>query len=178
MPILPELFSGVHMKKIADTIDKVSEYIGKAISIFSVLVVVIILYEVVMRYGFDAPTSWASETSVGLCAFLYVLGGAWTLAQDKHVKVELLYDRGTRKTKALLDIITFPFFLLYIGMMSWSSMIYALESIKLGETSGTPWNPPIYPLKIALALGFILLLIQGLVGLYRNVVVLAGGEKL
>ena len=112
------------------------------------------------------------------CALVYVIGGAWTLYEKKHVKIDLVYSRLTYKNRVLMDLITFFFFALYIGMLTWASFIYAEESVKLRETSGSPWDPPIYPIKIALFLGVLLLLLQGISKFIKDLYFLIKGKEL
>jgi TRAP-type mannitol/chloroaromatic compound transport system permease small subunit len=156
------------MKSVLSIIDWISMWSGKATSWFTIVVIFIVTYEIVMRYVFHRPTIWASEGMIFLCAILYVIGGAWTLLEKKHVKIDFVYERFSPRQRAILDIITFFFFALYMGMMLWATSKYAWESIQLAERSGSPWNPPVYPIKLALAVGVLLILLQGIANLIRD----------
>jgi TRAP-type mannitol/chloroaromatic compound transport system permease small subunit len=156
------------MGRLLSMVDWISKWAGKATSWFTIIVVFIVIYEIVMRYIFHRPTIWASEAMIYLCAILYVIGGAWTLLEKRHVKIDFVYNRFSPRKRAVLDVFTFFFFALYMGMMLWATSKYAWESIQLGEGSGSPWNPPVYPLKIALAAGVFLILLQGIASFIRD----------
>ena len=111
------------------------------------------------------------------CAILYVLGGAWGSKDKSHVKIDFLYEKLSTRGKAIIDSITFIFFLSYMTMMAWATSKYALDSVKYLETSGSAWNPPIYPIKIALAIGVILILSQGIVDFIKNLTVIIKGSS-
>lgn len=157
------------MKKFLTAISRVSTLAGKLTSWLTIAVIGIVSYEVVMRYVFLAPTRWASETMGFCCGLIYVLGGAWVLLENRHVKVEFIYEKLSPRQRAALDAITFLFFALYIGIMLWATGRFARESIELLEGSGSPWNPPVYPIKTALVTGVFLVLLQGSAKLIRDI---------
>lgn len=142
------------------------------------IVVFVIVYEVIARYVFKAPTQWANEAMGMGCALVYVMAGAWALQSDKHMKLELIYNRLTDRGKAGMDVATFGFFVLYIVMLLWSASNYSWESILLLETSSSGWNPPVYPIKSALAIGTALVLLQGTAKFIRDMHFLIKGEKI
>ncbi len=156
------------MKKLLATIDGLSIWTGKTASWLILFIVGSVVYEVLMRYVLNLPTRWVSESMVLGCGFIYVLGAAWALQDNRHVKIDFLYDRLSKRGRAILDCLTFPFFVLYLGFFAWAAGKYAWRSVLLRETSGSAWDPPIYPLKVALALGVALLLLQGLAKLLRD----------
>ena len=165
------------MRLLLTAIDLIVAWTGKLFSIFTLLAVVVVVYEVVMRYVFRAPTLWASESLVFACGLLYVMGGAWTSQAGRHVKIELVYGRLSHRGQAIADCVSFLFFALYLVMLLWASYRYAWDSLELRESSGSPWNPPVYPIKIALVAGVFLLLLQGLAKLARDLHFAIRGES-
>ena len=156
------------MKRFLTIIDRIVVLSGKTCSVLTLLVALAIVYEIVLRYLFNRPTPWVSESSAFGCAVVYVIGGAWTSHAGRHVRIELLYGRFSARGQAIADLIGFVFFALYMGMMLWASVRYAWESVELRETAGTLWDPPVYPIKIALVLGIVLLLMQGVAKFIRD----------
>lgn len=150
------------MRALLRAIDFTSEWSGKIFSFLWIVTVLVISYEVILRYVFDAPTRWGHESMIFLCAIVYMMGGAYTLYHRKHVSIDLLYNRCSPRGRAILDLITFPIFCLFIGILLWAGAGRAWEAIMLGETSGSPWNPPIYPILLMIPLGAFLMLLQGL----------------
>jgi len=168
----------IMLKKLVLTIDSISVKAGKVFSYLLIVVVFSIAYEIVARYFFNSPTQWASEAMVMGCALFYVIGGAWALYNDRHIKMELLYGKLSNKNKAAVDIITSAFFFLYLGMFLYASIKFSWESILYHETSGSAWNPPIYPIKIAITIGTILLILQGIANFIRNLYFFIKGKKI
>jgi TRAP-type mannitol/chloroaromatic compound transport system permease small subunit len=166
------------MKKLLSTIDTVSIFAGKAVSWLSVVIIAAVIYEIVMRYVFNLPTLWASEIMVFGCGLIYVLGAAWALQEHRHVKIDLIYSRLSKRQRAVIDSITFSFFSLYLGVLLWAAAKYANRSIGLLETSGSAWDPPVYPIKAALVVGIVLLLMQGTAKFIRDLHMAVKGKEL
>ncbi len=156
------------MKNLLTVIDAISEFSGKISSAFPAIVVVAIMYEISMRYILKLPTLWASEVIVYGSGLTYVLGAAWALKEGRHVKIDLIYDRLSPRQRALMDSFTYLFFVLYLAVLIWASYKFAYKSAMLGETSGSAWDPIVYPIKAAIPLGALLLLLQGTAKFIRD----------
>jgi TRAP-type mannitol/chloroaromatic compound transport system permease small subunit len=156
------------MKKVLAFIDALSIWTGKASSWLVFVVSILICYEVTSRFVFRHATLWVTESVVFGCGLSYVLGAAWTLKENRHVKIDMIYDRLSPRQRSIMDSITFVFFATYLGFLLWSSSIYAWRSLLVRETSGSAWDPPIYPIKIALVFSIALLLLQGLAKFIRD----------
>lgn len=166
------------MRKILSLIDATSTWIGKAVSLLSLGVAFIISYEIFMREVMVKPTVWVAEATVFGCALLYLLGGAWTIRQDGHVRVDMLYQGLSRRGRAIIDCVTYFAFLLYITVMIWASWQYMEQSIAVRETTMSPWNPVIWPFKIALVMALLLLLLQQTAKFVRDLYYLVKGREL
>jgi TRAP-type mannitol/chloroaromatic compound transport system permease small subunit len=164
------------MRRILSVVDLVSTWVGKVVSVLTLFVALAIVYEILMRYAFSKPTVWASESTVFACGLVYLLGGAWTLLEDKHVRIDMLYSKVSPRGRAALDCFTYLFFAIYIAVMLHATAIYAYESVALRETTMTPWDPPIYPMKVAMAVALALLLMQGTARFIRNLYFLIAGK--
>jgi TRAP-type mannitol/chloroaromatic compound transport system permease small subunit len=166
------------MKKLLSFIDALSTFVGKAGSWLILLVVGFIVYEIVMRYVFHLPTLWVSESMVFGCGLTYVLGAAWALKENRHVKIDLIYGRLTTRQRAVIDSITYVFFALYMGVFLWAASKYTWQSVLVRETTSSAWDPPVYPIKIALVVGVALLLLQGTAKFIRDLHYAIKGTKL
>jgi TRAP-type mannitol/chloroaromatic compound transport system permease small subunit len=166
------------MKRFLAFVDGSSTWIGKAVSILGLFVAVVIVYEIVMRTFLKRPTVWASESTVFACGLIYLLGGAWTFLEDKHVRIDMLYNKLSPPKKALLDCITYIPFSLYILVMLQATWVYMAESIQLRESTTSAWDPPIYPMKIAMTASLILLFLQGTARVIRNFYFAVKGKPL
>lgn len=166
------------MKAFLSVIDRISDWSGKIFSFLWIAVIIIIVAEVIRRYGFNSPTTYGHEITTFLCAVVYILGGAYTLYLRGHVSVDIIYTRFSPRGQALLDVITFPAFLVFIVILLWSGFDRAWGATMIQETSGSPWNPPIYPFLLAIPLGALLVLLQGLAKFIRDLSMVLRGKEL
>ncbi len=166
------------MRKALALIDATNAWIGKVVSILSLVVAFIIAYEIVVREFLASPTTWVAEATVFGCGLVYMLGGAWTLKQDGHVRVDMLYHGLSRRRRAIVDCMTYFAFLLYISVMIWAFTGYVEESVRLRETTMSPWDPPIWPFKIAFMVSLIMLFFQQTAKFVRDFYYIVRGEEL
>jgi len=120
---------------------------------------------------------WAHGTSQRLFAIYYVLGGAYVLRYKDHVNVDLIYSRFPLRTKAILDLITSLAFFAFCGVLLWQGLGFALTSLSQLEPDDTPWRAPVYPVKLMIPVGALLILLQGLANFSRNLVTAITGRK-
>jgi TRAP-type mannitol/chloroaromatic compound transport system permease small subunit len=166
------------MKSFLALIDTFNARVGQLTAFIIIPTVFCIFYEITSRYVFTKPTMWASELMIYFCAILYVLGAAWTMQVGRHVKIDLVYGRLSLRAQRILDLVTFPFFTLYLAMLLWVGFQFALESIAIRETSGTPWDPPIYPMKFIFVIGCAMILLQGAAKFIRDIYFVKNGKDL
>lgn len=152
-------------------------WLGRAINAFGIVFALgiiasalILLNEVVLRYGFDSPTIWAHETTIFLCAMAFVYGGLYCVARNSHIRVVLIYDMVTGRAKRVLDAVISLICLFAAGFFAWAAwgmMMKAMfrpgEGLHL-ETSGSAWDPPLPAfLKIFLFVVLCLMVVQFIV---------------
>ena len=162
------------MNRILSIVDAISRWTGNIVAFLIPAMMLITTYEVVMRYFFNAPTTWAMETTQYLFLATTALGGAYVLLQRGHVNVSILYDKLDRKTQAAVDIVTFFFFFAFMATLFWHTLDATLEAVKERQHSASFWGPPIYPVYIVMTVGIILMGLQGVAILIRNIMLLAG----
>jgi len=165
------------MKSVIQTIDSISIWAGRSISVLLLAAMFIIIFEIAVRSLFGVSNVWAFDLTTYLCGAVYMVGGAYTLRKGAHVKLDLIYARLTPRTQSILDCITFFLFALFIGVLLWKGFNNAVESLLIRETSGTPWDAPIYPVRFLIPLGALLTLIQGSANFIRNLHTAVKGEK-
>ncbi len=163
------------MEKIIHFIDTVNEKIGQVNSLMVLPLVAVVVYEIVMRYIFNAPTVWGFELTMFIYGVHYMLGLALTEGKDGHVKVEIVTARFGKKGQAVFNLLGygllfFPVFLL----MSYASIQYAWTSTSMLERNPTSWAPMIWPFKALMALGFTMLFFQGTSTFLKNIQIVRG----
>lgn len=154
--------------RFCDSVDRINSWLGRfwALAVFAVTLAV--LYEVASRNAFGQGTEWSNETAIYLSAVAYLIGGGYALAHRRHVRIDVIYERLSRRTRAKLDLFTFVFFVVYASALIWVGTTMAWTSYLQGEGTGTPWNPPIWPVKFAIPIAGALLLLQGIANLLRD----------
>lgn len=165
--------------KLLKGIDTLSVWSGK---IFSMLVLPIIVLETgesILRYIIQKPTDWSWELAAMLFGAFFMMGGAWVLKENNHVRTDVFYNKLSRKWKAYFDLFFFTtIFFVFIGIMVWKMGANAIYSVSIQETTFSMWAPPLYPLKVIFAISYILLLLQGLAKWLRDLVYVTKGVEL
>lgn len=129
-------------------LDRAIVWLGKKLSLVFAVIVLVSFYEIIRRYVFDAPTLWVHETVTFAGATLFVLGGLYALATDRHVRIVLVYDAVSPRIQRWLRVVHHLLGLAFSGMLlfaSWSMTTGAVLAPWGGlrlETSGSAWNPP------------------------------------
>ena len=161
--------------KIAKAIDTLSEKQGNISALLGIPLLLVVIYEVIMRYVFDAPTIWGFELTTFIYGVHYMLGLSYTDVLGGHVKVDIFTMRLPQRGQALMGLLTglvlFLPVMVFLTLWSWK---YAWTSISERELASTSWAPPIYPIKTLMAIAFTFLLLQGIANLIHNIQVLRG----
>lgn len=164
------------LKKYIQLVDSMNEKIGKAIAWLTLLLVLVVCFDVVSRYVFKSSSVGVQELEWHLFAVIFLMGGAYTLKHEKHVRVDIIFSRLTKKKQAVINLIgtilfLIPFCLLIIN----SSIDFFWNSFIIGESSPDPGGLPArFILKAVLPVSFVFILLQGLSLLFKSVLVLTG----
>jgi len=167
----------VVLQKSLCLIDDVNDWIGRVVSYGMLFMFILVLSEVIRRYFFNSPTSWGTELTQLTFGVYIVLSGPYVLRWGGHVNVDLLYTRFSPRGKAIIDIITFPIFLLFVGMLLVYGGSFAWESMMRLEHTESAWNPSVWPFKLAIPIAAFLLLLQAVAKLIRDIITVASGEN-
>ncbi len=154
--------------KILQTIDDINEWIGRVASFGYVIILLIQMMEVILRYVFNSPTIWAWDVNAQLFMGVSILGGAYVLLHDAHVRVDVLYGRVSEKKKAIFDLISYTLTIFALAILTWQLADMMWESWRIKERSWSLFAPPIYPIKSIFFIGVFLLLLQTIAHVYRR----------
>jgi TRAP-type mannitol/chloroaromatic compound transport system permease small subunit len=157
--------------------DHISTWAGKATAWLILVLMSVVCIEVFKRYFLNAPTAWIFDFDNMLYGTLFMMCGAYTLAQDAHVRGDFLYGSFKPRTQATLDLILYIlFFLPGIAALIYAGIDYAAISWRINEHSMTAGGPVVYPFKIIIPIAGALVLIQGLAEIVRCIVCLQTGQ--
>lgn len=157
------------MQGLIRAINRVTEWSGKILLWFPWIVAGIILWEIILRTLFNLPTIWAHELSLMVFGALSVLAGAYALKYRGHVNMDLFYSRLSPRGKMIMDLITFPLFLCFCGILLWQGWSFAWRSIMIWEYSQSNWAPLIWPIKLTIPIGALLIILQGVSNLLSDI---------
>ena len=159
------------------SIESFSTWIGKTFAWLIVLLMLVVCVEVFKRYILNAPTAWIFDANNMIYGTLFMMTGAYALAQDGHVRGDFLYGRFAPRTQAWLDLVLYVlFFLPGIGALTWAGWTYAQESLAIRESTFSATPLPLYPFKFAIPLAGGMLLLQGIVEIVRCIQCIRDGE--
>jgi TRAP-type mannitol/chloroaromatic compound transport system permease small subunit len=151
------------LEKISSAIDSFNRKEGEWCALLIIPLTLVVIYEVIMRYVFDAPTIWGFEATTFIYGVHFMLGLAYTDVTDGNVKVDIFTSRAKPRTQAVLVILTnLVIFLPVFSCMTIWAWKYAITSTSQHELNSTSWAPPIWPFKLIMAIAFSFLLIQGI----------------
>src|SRR6188508_2740305 len=167
----------MNVQGVLHTIDGISTWVGKAFAWLMVILMTVVCVEVFKRYFLNAPTAWIFDLDNMLYGTLFMLCGAYTLAQNAHVRGDFLYSSMRPRTQAGLDLVLYiVFFLPGIAALAYAGWDYAALSWRINEHSNvTADGPPVYHFKAMIPLAGILLLLQGSAEIARCVICLKTG---
>jgi len=160
------------------TTDRISTWAGKAAAWLIVGLMTVVCVEVFKRYILNAPTAFIFDITNMLYGSLFMMCGAYTLAQNAHVRGDFLYSSMRPRTQATLDLVLYiAFFIPGILGLIYAGSEYALDSWRIREHSNvTSEGPPVYQFKAIIPLAGILVMLQGLAEIMRCVVCLRTGQ--
>ncbi|MCP3876738.1 MAG: TRAP transporter small permease subunit [Desulfobacteraceae bacterium] len=157
-------------ESISNYLECITRKEGEITSFLIYPLLIIVVFEVFMRYVFNSPTIWAFEATTFVYGLHYMFGLAYTEVNDSHVKVDIFTAMTSQKSQALLRVFTnLIFFMPVMSFMTMWSFKFAYVSTKGLEVNSTSWAPPIWPLKILMAFCFLFLLIQGIANLLKDI---------
>jgi TRAP-type mannitol/chloroaromatic compound transport system permease small subunit len=165
-------------QRVLHTIDGISTWTGKAAAWLIVGLTFLVCAEVFKRYVLNMPTAWIFDASNMLYGTLFMIGGAYTLAQNAHVRGDFLYGSMKPRTQATFDLMLYvTFFLPGVAALAYAGWDYAVLSFRIDEHSNiTADGPPVWQFKFMIPLAGALLLLQGAAEIARCVICLRTGS--
>lgn len=166
------------MLKAIKTLDAISIWSGRIVAWLIIPMVMSLVYEVVARYVFNAPTEWAYDMTFMLYGSFFMIGSAYTLQKKGHIRTDSYYGSWSPRTQGWVDVVCYLllFFppLMFLLVVGWD---FFLKSYGQGERIVTsPWMPIVYPFKFALPLATLLLLLQGVSEFMKSMWAATKGE--
>lgn len=163
------------LEKIATIFDHINETVGKIASYLTAALMVLIGVVVLARYLFGVSEAWMDELGFYFFSLIFLLGAGYAFKHDKHVRVDVLYSKGSPKTQAWINLIGGLLFLLpWCVVVLQVAYRYALHAYLNNEGSAQPNGlPALYLLKATIFIGFFFLFLQGISSVLRSIITIA-----
>ncbi len=166
------------MERVISRIDRISELVGKTFAWFIVAMTLAMTTEVLSRRFLGRPTTWAFDASYMMYGSYFLLGSAYTLSRNAHVRGDIFYRNFPPRTQAWIDLVLY----LIVFFPAMTAMVivganFFWDSFSVRETSPlSPYDTPVYPLKGAIPAGAFFLLLQGVAQVLRCIICIRTGR--
>jgi len=155
-------------------VDALSGYVGTVAMYLIFVMVAVLLLDAFTRNVIEIPIHWAIEFAQFTLAAYYFAGGAITLRDNDHVRMDLVYDRLSDIGKARLDLITSVCLIFYLSVLLFGSVSSTAYAIEVGERRFSMWNPSMVPIKVLMVACIVLMLLQAISLVFKNWALMRG----
>lgn len=158
-------------------IDRINQWSGAFSAWIVIPLMLVVMHEVFRRHFLNAPTGWGYDTCWMLYSAQFMLGGAYTLLKKGHIRIDIVYNVLSPRGKLIFDTVIYGLFVVVVSaFFTWAGIKFAADAWLTDERlSTTNWFFPSGPSKTLIPLGFLLLGLQGLAEVLRNLSSLRGG---
>lgn len=150
-------------------VDATNRVLGSIVMYLALVILGVLIFGSLTRYVFNVPLVWIIEMAQFLMAAYYILGGGYSMQLDAHVRMDVLYERWKPRTRAYIDSITVFFLIFYLAFMIYGGISSSAYSLKYNQTNYSAWAPPMAPIKIIMVVGFVLMLLQAISILFKDI---------
>ena len=162
--------------KYVRVVDYISTRFGRIAMFLIFLMIGTLLLDAVTRNVLNLPLFWCVELAQFTLAAYYIMGGAYSMQLGTHVRMDLVYDRLSEKNKARMDSFTAIFLVVYLIVLLIGSISSTIYSIETNQRLFSMWNPSVVPIKIIMVLGILLILMQAISTLFKDLAKARGLE--
>lgn len=155
-------------------VDYVSEKLGRMTMYVVFIMIATLLLNAITRNILNIPLSWCVEMAQFTMTAYYFMGGAYSMQLNDHVRMDLLYDRYSERTRAKIDVVTsfcLVFYLICLLIGSISSTRYAIE---YDQRKFSQWNPSMIPIKLIMVFGIVMMLLQSVSVFFKDLATAKG----
>ncbi len=157
-------------------VDRINYRVGR-VAMYGIFVMMAILLWSSISKTFFNPSLWTLEMAQFAMVAYYILGGPYSIQMGSNVRMDLLYGGWSNRRKAAVDIVTVMFLLFYLCVLLWGGIDSTMYSFQYGgERSPTAWRPYLWPIKVIMCTGIVLMLLQALSELAKDILRLRGEE--
>jgi TRAP-type mannitol/chloroaromatic compound transport system permease small subunit len=156
------------MRLYVKYVDRINRTVGRATLYVVFVIMAILLFSSLSRFFLDKPVIWGMEMAQFTMVIYFTIGGAFALLMNSHVRMDIIYSRWSLKRRARMDVATFVFLLVYLGVLLYGCVSSTSYSIEYNQRNNTAWAPPIAPVKILIGLGIFLTMLQAISEFFKD----------
>lgn len=162
-------------RRIVSVIDAVNYRIGR-VAMYGIFAMIGILVWSSASKTFFLPSMWTLETAQFAMVAYYVLGGPYSIQLGSNVRMDLVYGSWTPRTKAWVDAFSVFFLIFYLCVLLYGAFDSTAYALKYGERSPTAWRPYLWPVKLIMCVGIVLMILQCVSELIKDILRIRGEE--
>lgn len=162
-------------RRIVSVIDAVNYRIGR-VAMYGIFAMIGILVWSSVSKTFFLPSMWTLETAQFAMVAYYVLGGPYSIQLGSNVRMDLVYGSWTPRTKAWVDAFSVFFLIFYLCVLLYGAFDSTAYALKYGERSPTAWRPYLWPVKLIMCVGIVLMILQCVSELIKDILRIRGEE--
>jgi TRAP-type mannitol/chloroaromatic compound transport system permease small subunit len=164
------------IKLYVRSIDAMNRVVGRIAMWLIFAMMGVLLFSSGSRTFAGVSHIWVVETAQFLLAAYYLLGGGYSMQLDSHVRMDLLYSRWKPRTRAMVDVLTAGFLLFYLIVLLVGGISSTQYAIEFGQKNYSSWAPPLAPIKIIMAVGITMMLLQVIAVFFKDLARARGEE--
>ena len=163
------------LKTFVHIVDLINYKIGRVVMWGIFAMIGVLLYSSITK-TFFLPSLWTLETAQFMMVGYYMLGGAYSLQLNAHVRMDLLYGSLSERKKTWFDAVTILFMIFYLAILLYGGISSTSYALQYGERSYSSWRPYMAPVKIFMCIGILMMLLQAISCFIKDVAKLRGEE--
>ncbi len=156
-------------------VDAFNRTIGRVMTYGIFVMVGILLWSSISK-TFFMPSLWTLESAQFMMVAYYILGGAYAIQLNANVRMDLFYGEWSIKTRAWVDAFTVFFLIFYLGVLLYGGLESTLYSLEYGQRTRTAWRPLLWPIKSLMCVGFLMMILQSISQLIKDIATIRGVE--
>lgn len=156
--------------------DRISDWVGIFAMYLIYVMIAVLILDVVTDKFLGMTQNWVIEFAQFTLAAFYFMGGAKTLKDNNHVRMDLIYANLTEKGKARVDVVTIFVLMFYLVIMLWGSISSLAFSWETNQRLPSLWAPSLVPIKVLMVVCLLLMLLQSVALFFRHVATIRGVE--
>ena len=157
----------IFIQQYVRIVDKVNRVIGRAAMYMIFVMAGVLIYSSVSKVFF-VPALWTFEVAQFLMVAYFLLGGAYSIQLDSHVRMDLIYGSWSERRKLWIDVFTIFFLIAYLILLLTGAILSTEYAISYGERSYSAWRPYMWPIKVVMTFGIVMMLLQVIAQFFKD----------